>query len=818
MPRDGRFPFFKAACYVQDAFDGVERVHPIELRPSVRWAQLLHLRAAPLFPYTRLAYVLLTLFEVPWWASGRTVPDDQLKLEHFPTSGLPFVPYQYSNFFEALCLALLVLELAMQYQYQGAQQLVWARWPCVTAVLLVTGVVEAIITVQTQSIFAPFIRMGLIIAANDHGAVSLRRQLQLIYNIVQRFVPLAALSGVFLGAFAWAGMISFAGTNQAKAVQPDGTPFMWAFDSFSSAAWSLYVTFTSSNTPDVMMPAYNNNRFAAAYFLIFILSGVFFVSNFMLAIVYSEFKSEHTRVKQRIAGTKARHLKCAFRLISRPPRSDEGDHQRDRSGELHRVADQASLLCVFEELNLYSGIKYISNEKAAILFAMLDQSGDGLVYQRDFGRLIDMLHMDFVKKQRQPWLLACANRSKSCCAHHLHRMQRAVNCHAFDVAVDALIVLNLSVLLFLTHRVYLHADATPLDVQGMPGWVPVFRTVTALFSLEIGLRATFNSWHDFWGQNYLNRYDSCVVLGMLACVTLLSYDDDHNSITRISILLQSARSWRPLLRIKPVRRASCVDGEPTPPRATRTPPRRARTNPPHAPSRQFANIFHTFTRTLPAAFVTSRLLFVVIYLFSALGLALFGGDVTTDPTSANFAKLAATDFGSAGATMGDWACSFNDLLSGMVTLFFALLVNNWFVFSDGYSAVSSPYAYCFFVVYYAFSVIICFNIVTSIVLDVFLTEYETRDENNQVVVRGEATVQANHASFNAREITGTTTGLDGDYEVTMATDAVSMMDAMDSAGRTDALVHAFSREGGDVSLASRRLASAVSAAAAPGET
>ena len=577
MPRDGggRFPFFKAACYVQDAFDGVERVHPIELRPSVRWAQLLHLRAAPLFPYTRLAYVLLTLFEVPWWASGRTVSDDQLSLA-FPMSGLPFVPYQYSNIFEALCLALLVLELAMQYQYQGAQQLVWARWPCVTAVLLVTAVVEAIITVQTQSIFAPFIRMGLIIAASDHGAVSLRRQLRLIYNIVQRFVPLAALSGVFLGAFAWAGMISFAGTNQAKAVQPDGTPFMWAFDSFSSAAWSLYVTFTSSNTPDVMMPAYNNNRFAAAYFLIFILSGVFFVSNFMLAIVYSEFKSEHTRVKQRVAGTKARHLNSAFRLISRPPRSDEGDHQSDRSGELHSVADQASLLCVFEELNLYSGIKYISNEKAAILFAMLDQSGDGLVYERDFGCLIDMLHMDFVKKQRQPWLLACANRSKSCCAHHLHRLQRAVNCHAFEVAVDALIVLNLCVLLFLTHRVYLHADATPLDVQGMPGWVPVFRTVTALFSLEIGLRATVNSWHDFWGQNYLNRYDSCVVLGMLACVTLLSYDDDHHSITRISILLQSARSWRPLLRIKSVRRASCVDGESTsPPRHPHPPLPRA---------------------------------------------------------------------------------------------------------------------------------------------------------------------------------------------------------------------------------------------------
>ena len=34
---------------------------------------------------------------------------------------------------------------------------------------------------------------------------------------------------------------------------------------------------------------------------------------------------------------------------------------------------------------------------------------------------------------------------------------------------------------------------------------------------------------DFWGQNYLA---TTVVLGMLACATLLSYDGDHDSITR----------------------------------------------------------------------------------------------------------------------------------------------------------------------------------------------------------------------------------------------------------------------------------------------
>jgi hypothetical protein len=37
------------------------------------------------------------------------------------------------------------------------------------------------------------------------------------------------------------------------------------------------------------------------------------------------------------------------------------------------VADRADLQSVFEELNRYRGIKYITDEKAKILHAMLDR-------------------------------------------------------------------------------------------------------------------------------------------------------------------------------------------------------------------------------------------------------------------------------------------------------------------------------------------------------------------------------------------------------------------------------------------------------------
>ena len=76
----------------------------------------------------------------------------------------------------------------------------------------------------------------------------------------------------------------------------------------------------------------------------------------------SEFSAARKQLAGELAGVQASSLRRAFRLIS-----------RRRQGHPHRVADRADLQSVFEELNRYRGIKYITDEKAKILHAMLDR-------------------------------------------------------------------------------------------------------------------------------------------------------------------------------------------------------------------------------------------------------------------------------------------------------------------------------------------------------------------------------------------------------------------------------------------------------------
>lgn len=52
----------------------------------------------------------------------------------------------------------------------------------------------------------------------------------------------------------------------------------------------MMVCLTTSNFPDVMLPAYQINRWNALFFIIYLTLGLFLMMNLLLAIFYSNFK------------------------------------------------------------------------------------------------------------------------------------------------------------------------------------------------------------------------------------------------------------------------------------------------------------------------------------------------------------------------------------------------------------------------------------------------------------------------------------------------------------------------------------------------
>ena len=191
-------------------------------------------------------------------------------------------------------------------------------------------------------------------------------------------------------------VIAFAGTAQAREQQPgSGDDFNWAFSDYGETAWGLLVLYTTSNNPDVGMPAINECRASALFFTVFVLVTAFFETNMWLAYVYDEYEREHKRMHQSVVRVRERALSRAFRTLAGPRSSVRlrqgvaGNEETGVEAEISRSRIEA----LFQELNQYSEIKYIDDEKARLLFAMLDASGDGKIQAAEFGHLCDLLHM-----------------------------------------------------------------------------------------------------------------------------------------------------------------------------------------------------------------------------------------------------------------------------------------------------------------------------------------------------------------------------------------------------------------------------------------
>jgi hypothetical protein len=103
-----------------------------------------------------------------------------------------------------------------------------------------------------------------------------------------------------------------------------------------------------------------------------------------------------------------------------------------------------------------------------------------------------------------------------------------------------------------------------------------------------------------------------------------------------------------------------------------------------------------------------------------------------------------------------------------VTLFELIVVNNWTVTCDGFTAVTSKNSRWFFVAFHVVAVCVVNNMVVSVILDSFMADYNyRRDRRNSGIEsfsqEGGVRIEADTATFDASSITNTTTKLKGKW-------------------------------------------------------
>lgn len=103
----------------------------------------------------------------------------------------------------------------------------------------------------------------------------------------------------------------------------------------------------------------------------------------------------------------------------------------------------------------------------------------------------------------------------------------------------------------------------------------------------------------------------------------------------------------------------------------------------------------------------------MIYAFAALGGQIFGGSIVK--TGENGAKISASEYGEGSY----WPLNFNDMLSGIVTIFVLLHVNNMHVTTSGFVASTTRWAELFFALWYALGVLLMLNVLVAVFVNRF---------------------------------------------------------------------------------------------------
>ena len=279
----------RACWHIQDAMSGVSRVHP-QGGGAARLAYTAHVRLLPWLPYIAAVYVAVTFFEPPQWClavqeqGGPDLCDDP----SYPSFDLPVLPRRLNLAAELTCLLALGGDVGLRLVCQGLHR--WAGSPrqVCAGLLVLAAVADVVWGYSTPGYWwraAPYLRAGLLLSYS----VAVRQQLFLMQRAIPAFSATALLVILYIGFAAYVATLVFpAGTEEGDAIMTG----------YTEAAWQLLILLTTANFPDVMMPAYTQCRAAALFFAGFVMFGVFFLMNYLLAVVYGSYTAQVKLLKE----------------------------------------------------------------------------------------------------------------------------------------------------------------------------------------------------------------------------------------------------------------------------------------------------------------------------------------------------------------------------------------------------------------------------------------------------------------------------------------------------------------------------------------
>ncbi|KAL6034666.1 hypothetical protein STEG23_033854, partial [Scotinomys teguina] len=197
------------------------------------------------------------------------------------------LPCGLTETIEALCMLVFLADLSVKGYLVGQAQLQQHLWLLAYFVVLVVSVVDWTVSLslaceeplRVRRLLRPFFLM--------QNSSMMKKTLKCIRWSLPEMASVGLLLTIHLCLFTIIGMLVFTIGEKDEAQDKERLAY---FQNLPQALLSLLLLLTTSNNPDVMIPAYSQNRAYALFFITFTLIGSLFLMNLLTAIIYNQFR------------------------------------------------------------------------------------------------------------------------------------------------------------------------------------------------------------------------------------------------------------------------------------------------------------------------------------------------------------------------------------------------------------------------------------------------------------------------------------------------------------------------------------------------
>lgn len=659
--------FEKGAALVDKALDGegIEKSILDGLREGGKEAHFnyfLFIFLEGLWNINLIVLFLINFFEVPLWCK-HSFPNPCRDDGRYGLTGIPFLPRKYTLLIEVITLIIVAFQTFGPLCFKKKKDFFSNPFDICRIVLV--GLLAVDVFLYSLYVFnfqqgplhdlsfrgAQYLRILVVIM----NASDLRRMLMIFLTAFTNYLDMIVFLSVFLIFSSWLAYILFEDTPQGD-----------IFSNYFTTFYHMHVLLQSQNSPDEWLPAYKNSRLSAVFFVLYLIFGLYFIMNMVLAVIFDSFKD---RLREGYKEERTRQiltLNYVFDLL---------DEEKKGFLDFHQVEE------LLKELNNYRLVPIVKPDHMDEVFATLDDSHDNKISKKEFTDLCRIVRLRFKDRNESSFLERVA--PKFWKSSKFEKVKTFVKSHNFEKVLWGILGLNAITIIIETTL-----DTSDSKLQSL--WVPVEHAIGWLYVFEMLLKISVFGFNTYWRSGQ-NRFDFFVtVITLVAELLLLLIPGgvpfiDNQEWIRYLLIARLLRLSRLLLAIQ-----------------------------------RYKVILSSFFRLIPGLTPLISLLFLTLCLFNSLALQLYGGILYSGNP-----KLEGTDYDDSDY----YLTNFNDYVSGLVLLFNVLVTEGNATWMEALQEATGSWTpFAFFTAFYYVCISYVLELVASFVLDAFFMEKETAEE------------------------------------------------------------------------------------------